>query len=86
MPRRDAGDEPLPLGYRIAESGVPGVPPKYQVLHGSGRAQQFIGMRDSRDEAAQLAHQHHSRAEAERAARANIVGPRPPTPGRGVGR
>lgn len=82
MPRRDAGDEPLPLGYRIAESGVPDVPPKYQVLHGSGRAEQFIGMRDSRDEATQLAHQHHSRAEADRAAQLSKPAQRPPAPRR----
>jgi hypothetical protein len=74
----------LPIGYKIAESGVPGVPPKYQVLRGSGRDQQFIGMRSSRDEAAQLAQLHHRRSEAERAARVNT--PRPPIPGRGRGR
>ena len=82
MPRRDAGDKPLPAGYRIAEHGVPGVPPKFQVLHGSGRAEQFIGIRDSRDEALALAHQHHGRVEAERAARASTPGQRPPSPRR----
>jgi hypothetical protein len=86
MPRRDAGDKPLPVGYRIAEAGVPGVPPKYQVLHGSGRAQQFIGIRDTREEAVQLAFQHQSRVEAERAGRLNTAAPRPPTPGRGPAR
>jgi hypothetical protein len=64
-----ADAEQLPDGYRIAESGVPGVPPKYQLLHGSGRAQQVLGIRDTRDEAAKLAHQHQSRAETDRAAR-----------------
>ena len=59
---------PLPDGYHVAESGVPGVPPKYQVLHGTGRSQQFIGIRDTKDEAVTLAHQHQSRAEAARAA------------------
>lgn len=29
-------EDELPAGYRIAESGVPGVPLKYQVLHGAG--------------------------------------------------
>ena len=58
----------LPAGYRIAESGVPDVPPKYQVLHGRGRDEQFIGMRESREEATQLAFQHHGRVAAERAA------------------
>ena len=64
-----ADAEQLPGGYRIAESGVPGVPTKYQLLHGSGRAQQVLGIRDTRDEAAKLAHQHQSHADAERAAR-----------------
>lgn len=74
----------LPTGYKIAESGVPGVPPKFQVLRGAGRDQQFIGMRSTRDEAAQLAQLHHRRAEAERAAR--VDNPRSPAPGRGMGR
>lgn len=82
MPRRDAGDKPLPTGYRIAEHGVPHVPPKYQVLHGTGRNEQFIGIRDSRDEAEQLAHQHRRRIEAERAAQAKAPAKRPPAPRR----
>jgi len=60
--------ESLPDGYHVAESGVPGVPPKYQVLHGTGRSQQFIGIRDTKDDAVTLAHEHQSRAEAARAA------------------
>ena len=58
----------LPAGYRIAESGVPDMPPKYQVLHGRGRDEQYIGMRETREEATQLAFQHYGRGEAERAA------------------
>ena len=84
MDQKRAVDPALPTGYKIAESGVPGVPPKYQVLRGSGRDQQFIGMRSSKDEAAQLAQLHYRRAEAERAAR--VSNPRPPAPGRGMGR
>jgi hypothetical protein len=68
----DTGER-LPVGYRIAEHGVPGVPPRYQVLHGGGRAQQFIGIRDTREEAAKLAHQHWSRSEAEHAAPLNTA-------------
>jgi hypothetical protein len=82
MTRRDAGDKPLPTGYRIAEHGVPGVPPKYQVLHGAGRNEQFICIRDTRDEAEQLAHHHRSRIDAERAAQARTPGQRPPAPRR----
>ena len=58
----------LPRGYRIAECGVPGVPPKYQVLWGTGRAQQLIAMRDNREEATAVAHGHHTRVQAEQAA------------------
>ena len=58
----------LPSGYRIAECGVPGVPPKYQVLWGTGRAQQLIAMRDNREEATAVAHGHHTRVQAEQAA------------------
>ena len=52
MPMHDVD---LPAGYSLAEAGAPGVPPKDQVLRGSGRDQQFIGMRDNREEATQLA-------------------------------
>ena len=51
----------LPSGYRIAGCGVPGVPPKYQVLWGTGRAQQLIAMRDNREEATTVAYGHHTR-------------------------
>lgn len=47
LPPRPADE--LPTGYRIAESGVPDVPPKYQVLHGRGRDVQYIGMRETRE-------------------------------------
>lgn len=67
-PPPPGGAAPLPDGYHVAESGVPGGPSKYQVLHGTGRSQQFIGIRDTKDEAVTLAHQHQSRAEAARAA------------------
>jgi hypothetical protein len=82
MPRRDVGDKPLPTGYRIAEHGVPGVPPTYEVLHGAGRNEQFIGIRDTRDEAEQLAHHHHSRIDAERVAQARTTAQRRPAPRR----
>ena len=52
MPMHDID---LPAGYRIAEAGVPGAAPKHQVLRGSGRDQQLIGVRDNREEATQLA-------------------------------
>ena len=61
-------EDVLPSGYRIAECGVPGVPPKYQVLWGTGRAQQLIAMRDYREEATAVAHGHHTRVQAEQAA------------------
>lgn len=58
MPMHDID---LPAGYRIAEAGVPGVPPKHQVLRGTGRDQQLIGMRDNREEATQLAFRDNDR-------------------------
>ena len=79
MPMHDAN---LPAGYHLAEAGVPGVPPKYQVLRGSGRDQQFIGMRDNREEATQLAFRDNDRIQAERAAVRN----RQPNPDRAVRR
>ncbi len=75
--RNDAGLD-LPSGYRLVSSGVPGFAPKYQVLRDTGRAEQFIGMRDSRTEAAGLAHLHHSRLQAERSSMANRCGPTTP--------
>jgi hypothetical protein len=65
MPMHDID---LPAGYSIAEGGVPGVPPKHQVLRGSGRDQQLIGVRDNREEATQLAIRDNDRVQAERAA------------------
>ena len=79
MPMHDAK---LPAGYSLAEAGVPGVPPKYQVLRGSGRDQQFIGMRDNHAEATQLAFRDNDRIRAERAAARN----RKPNPDRVVRR
>jgi hypothetical protein len=79
MPMHDID---LPAGYSLAEAGAPGVPPKYQVLRGSGRDQQFIGMRDNRDEATQLAFRDNDRIQAERAAVRN----RQPNPDRAVRR
>lgn len=79
MPMHDAN---LPAGYRLAEAGVPGVPPKYQVLRGSRRDQKFIGMRDNREEATQLAFRDNDRIQAERAAARN----RQPNPDRAVRR
>lgn len=79
-PRRP--EDALPSGYKIAESGVPSAPTKYQVLYGSGRAQQFIGMREERGEAVQLAYQHHSRLEAQRSAALRTPSPQPPGPRR----
>lgn len=73
----DAGID-LPGGYRLAESGVPGVAPKYQVLRDTGRDEQFIGMRDSREEATGMAHLHHSRLQAERAIATHRRAPIPP--------
>ena len=74
-------EDDLPSGYRIAECGVPGVPPKYQVLLGTGRAQQLIAMRDDREQATAVAHGHHARVQAERAAGLrNPGGPGRPVP------
>lgn len=78
MPMHDLD---LPAGYRLAEAGAPGVP-KYQVLRGSGRDQQFIGMRDNREEATQLAFRDNDRIQAERA----VVRNRKPSPDRAVRR
>jgi hypothetical protein len=64
-------DIELPAGYSIAEAGVPGVPPKHQVLRGSGRDQQLIDVRDNREEATQLAIRDNYRVQAERAAAGN---------------
>jgi hypothetical protein len=58
MPMHDID---LPAGYSIAEARVPGVPPKYQVLRGSGRDQQLIGARDNREEATQLVIRNNQR-------------------------
>ena len=69
-------EDDLPSGYRIAECGVPGVPPKYQVLWGTGRAQQLIAMRDDREQATAVAHGHHARVQAERAAGLRSLGGR----------
>jgi hypothetical protein len=80
--RREAAGIATPPGYRIAESGIPGVPPKYEVLLGAGRAEQFIGMRDSREEATGLTHLHHSRIQAERANATARHTPGPPAPRR----
>lgn len=74
-------EDELPAGYRIAESGVPGVPPKYQVLHGTGRQQQYIGMGNDREEVTQLAFRHHNRVQTQRAA-----APTRPAPQRSVSR
>ncbi len=79
MPMHDVD---LPAGYSIAESGVPGVPPKHQVLRGSGRDQQLLGVRDNREEATQLAIRDNDRIQAERAAARN----RRPGPDRAVPR
>jgi hypothetical protein len=80
--RREATEIATPPGYRITESGIPGVPPKYQVLLGAGRDEQFIGLRDSREEATGLAHLHHSRIQAERANATARHTPGPPAPRR----
>jgi hypothetical protein len=58
----------LPAGYRITEAGVPDAPTQYQVLRGSGREQQVVGVRTDRAEATQLAFHHASRSQAEWAA------------------
>jgi len=79
MPMHDID---LPAGYRIAEAGVPGVPPKHQVLRGSGRDQQLISVRDHREEATQLAIRDNDRVQAEQAAARN----RRPGPDRAVRR
>ncbi len=79
MPMHDVD---LPACYSLAEAGVPGVPPKYQVLRGAGRDQQFIGMRDNREEATQLAFRDNDRIQAERTALRN----RQPNPDRAVRR
>ena len=79
MPMHDID---LPAGYSIAEAGVPGVPPKHQVLHGSGRDQQLIGVRDNREEATQLAIRDNDRVQAKRTAARN----RRPGPDRAVRR
>ena len=79
MPMHDVD---LPAGYSLAEAGVLGVPPKYQVLRGAGRDQQFIGMRDNREEATQLAFRDNDRIQAERAAVRNWQ----PNPDRAVRR
>jgi hypothetical protein len=79
MPMHDID---LPAGHSIAEAGVPGVPPKHQVLRGSGRDQQLIGVRDNREEATQLAIRDNDRVQAERAAARN----RRPHPDRAVRR
>jgi hypothetical protein len=74
-------EDDLATGYRIAECGVPGGPPKYQVLWGTGRAQQLIAMRDDREQATAVAHGHHAGVHAERAAGlANHGGPGRPVP------
>ncbi len=78
--RLDDPEVSLPPGYSIAECGVPGVPPRYQVLQVATRSEQFIGMRENREEAAQLAHHHHSRVVAERAAAAMRPPQPPPAP------
>jgi hypothetical protein len=75
-------DIDLPAGYSIAEAGVPGVPPKHQVLRGSGRDQQLIGVRDNREDATQLAIRDNDREQAERTADRN----RRPGPDRAVRR
>jgi hypothetical protein len=75
-------DETLPTGYKIAESGTPELRLRYQVLYGSGRAQQLIGIRDERAAAVQLAYQHHSRVETQRGAQLRRPSPPPPTPHR----
>jgi hypothetical protein len=69
MPMHDID---LPAGYSIAEAGVPGVPPKHQVLRGTGRDQQLIGVRDTREEATQLAIRDNDRVQAERVAARNL--------------
>jgi hypothetical protein len=79
MPMHDID---LPAGYRVEEAGVPGVPPKHQVLRGSGRDEQLIGVRDNREEATQLAIRDNDRVQAERAAARN----RRPGPERAVRR
>ena len=61
-------EDELPIGYRIAECGVSGAGSKYQVLWGTGRAQQLIATRDDREEATAIAHGHHARVQAEQAA------------------
>jgi hypothetical protein len=58
------------------------VSPKYQVLLAAGRDEQFIGLRDSREEATGLAHLHHSRIQAERANATARHTPGPPAPRR----
>jgi hypothetical protein len=75
-------DIDLPPGYSIAEAGVPGVPPKHQVLRGSGRDERLIGVRDNREEATQLAIRDNDRVQAERAPARN----RRPRPERAVRR
>jgi hypothetical protein len=68
MPMHDID---LPAGYSLAEAGVAGLPPKQQVLRGSGRDQQLIGVRDNLEEATQLAIRDNDRVQAERAATRN---------------
>jgi hypothetical protein len=75
-------DIDLPAGHSVAEAGVPGVPPKHQVLRGSGRDQQLIGVGDSREEATQLGIRDNDQVQAERAAARN----RRPGPDRAVRR
>lgn len=64
-------DIELPAGYRVEKAGVPGVPPKHQVLRGSGRDQQLIGVRDNREEATQLAIRDNDRVQAKQTAARN---------------
>jgi len=77
--RLDDPEVSLPPGYSIAECGVPGVPPRYQVLQGTSYDERFIAMRENREEATQVAYHHHSRALAERSA-AVKPSPQPPAP------
>lgn len=77
--RLDDPEVSLPPGYSIAECGIPGVPPRYQVLQGTSYDEQFIAMRENREDATRLAYFRHSRAMAERSAAAKLS-PQPPAP------
>jgi hypothetical protein len=77
-----AYQDTLPPGYWITTEARPGASHGYQVLYGSGRAQQFIGMRLDPTEAVHLAYQHHNRSQAQRSSPPPGLPPRQPPPRR----